>query len=145
VLLVVLAGVPAWAQQRSPAEQQAIDTIQRLGGKVECSAGRPGAVVVVHLGATGIADAGLAPLTVLGEVRTLILSYNPITDAGLTHVARFRQVQHLHLGHTRITDAGLPALRGLTNLRKLWLTNTAVTEQGVAAFRQAMPQVEVYR
>src|SRR5438045_453059 len=84
VAALALGGVALWkARTSATAEQQAIATIEKLGGKIFRDPKMPGKPVVgVDLSSTKVSDATLKQLTALKQVRELSLT-GPVTDAGL--------------------------------------------------------------
>ena len=79
----------------------------------------------------GVADADLARLAGLRQLKLLDLRENPIGDAGLEHVAELTQLEWLILDRTRITSAGLSHLTGLTRLRRLSLAECEIDDAGL--------------
>jgi hypothetical protein len=61
-------------------------------------------------GAMAVTDAGLAPLTALPKLRSLVLSI-PVTDAALVHVRNMPALRKLDLRMSDVTEAGVAALR----------------------------------
>ena len=136
-------------------EQQSLDAIAQIGGKIKTDA--EGRVVEVDLSRTKATDSDLGYLSafphiqslncsdtqittldtlpVLAEIHTLFLSGTKITDEGLAHVGGLTSLHTLHLGRTQITDAGLQALKNMTHLRTLALGDTAITDAGLGALR----------
>jgi hypothetical protein len=68
-----------------------------------------------------------------------------IADAGLAHLKGLTELRELILRGTKVTDAGLRHLHGLTALRKLDLRHTKVTAAGVRALQEALPRVQIAR
>ena len=71
------------------------------------------------------------------------LGYRKVTDVGLAHLTGLANLQTLVLTQTKVTDAGLAHLKGLTNLQDLWLGNTKVTEAGVNKLQKALPNCQI--
>jgi hypothetical protein len=113
----------------APAQQAACDRIENLGGTVETNPA--GAIVGVRFVHTHVADAELACLDGLTELRALDLCRARVTDAGLPHLRGLRQLRGLDLQHTKVTDAGLRCLTGLSQLQELDLVDTAITDAGL--------------
>ena len=68
-----------------------------------------------------------------------------VADAGLAHLNGLTELRELNLRSTKVTDAGLVHLRALTGLRKLDLRHTRVTAAGVRSLQEALPQVQIAR
>jgi hypothetical protein len=77
------------------------------------------------------ADAGVANLKGLTQLRVLNLWKTKIGDGPLLHVKELTQLQELNLEGTSVTDVGLPTLKGLTQLRGLSLARTRVSDTGL--------------
>jgi hypothetical protein len=124
-----LAGCGA----RPTAEQaEAIDAIERLGGRLKFADDRPGRPVIeIALGGTAVSDADLARLACFPELETLALFDSGIGDAGVSNLKPLANLRTLYLGRTKVTDAGLGALAGMTRLKTLGLSDTRVTDAGL--------------
>ncbi len=149
----------------APDQQQAIDTLQELGARIELRT-RPASdppvsdVVLVHLEKRQVSDGdlrcladlvrlerlyladtrttddGLEHIAGLSALRRLSLHGTKVTDAGLAHLARLSNLEVLDVHSTRITDAGLVHLHGLTKLKFLNLSrNKGITDRGLAELR----------
>jgi hypothetical protein len=167
VLFSASVSVPG-VTQTSPAETDAIASIQEKGGLVlEVAQNDPSLDVAFHLASKPAEDGDLAPLEQLTNVVNLNLRKTAITDAGLAHLKGLKTLQRLHLEKTAIADAGLEQLKDLTNLvylnlyetavsdaglqhlkglsklRKLFVWKTKVTQAGVDGLRKSLPELEV--
>jgi tRNA A-37 threonylcarbamoyl transferase component Bud32 len=91
-----------------------------------------GAVQLEVVGPCELTDAGLAHLSHLVNLTTLMLSLTEVTDAGLAHVSKLVRLTRLYLDFTRVTDAGGAHLSKLVNLRELNLSFTKLTDVGLA-------------
>ena len=154
----------------SPAVQEAIAQIQKIGGTVMPLAMNDDSLVVdFHLGGTALTDDGLAHVKALPKVVELNLKDTQITDAGLAHLAGLGTLNRLHLEKTKVTDAGLAQLKdlgnleylnlygtavtdaglehlkGLKNLKKLYLWQSQATDAGIAKLKEALPAVAVVK
>jgi hypothetical protein len=151
VCLLAAAGC-----SKSP-EQQAVELIEQLGGKVSLENGQVVAVDLrdsqaqdgalsaiqylphVHtVNCTNVAainGSGLTSLGGLPQLHTLYLVGTGLDDAGLAHVKQLHALRTLHAGGTKITDSGLAALSDLKNLRTLVLSDTAITDNGLVHLR----------
>ena len=102
-------------------------------------------VAYLHLGKTGITDAGMVHLKGLTELEQLHLEGTKIGDSGLAHLKDLKKLTYLNLYNTGVSDAGLVHLAGLTALKSLYLWQTKVTDAGVAKLKQALPNVQIIR
>lgn len=100
-------------------------------------------VAYLHLGKTGITDAGMVHLKGLAELEQLHLEGTRIGDSGLANLKDLKKLTYLNLYNTGVSDAGLAHLAGLTALKNLYLWQTKVTGAGVAKLKQALPNVQV--
>jgi hypothetical protein len=162
------APAPAPASPPSPAVQEAIAQIQKIGGTVMALAMNDDSLVVdFHLGGTAltdeglvhvkalpkvvqldlkdtqITDAGLANLAGIVTLNRLHLEKTKVTDAGLAHLKDLANLEYLNLYGTAVTDAGLEHLKGLKNLKKLYLWQSQATDAGIAKLKEALPAVAV--
>jgi hypothetical protein len=111
----------------------------------------------LHLGSTGITDAGLAELAGLKQLRELSISGTKVTGPGLRHLGGLKHLRSLDMARTRLAsehlallssleqlevlrlsgagvdDSGLKAIGRLKHLRKLDLGGARVTDEGMAA------------
>ena len=114
VLLLVVGAVAA-----DEAEDRAIATIKKLGGKFERDekkADKP--VVRVDIARKDVASAALRELAALKQLQTLFLDGAKVTDAGLKELAGLTQLQTLGVALTEVTDAGVGELqKALPRLR----------------------------
>ncbi|CAI5458035.1 unnamed protein product [Closterium sp. Yama58-4] len=83
---------------------------------LECI-GSVSSLVSLKLGQTKVTDAGLAHLTRLSSLETLLLNgCKGVTSAGMVHVGRLTSLTSLWLAGTSVTDDGLQQLTALTKL-----------------------------
>ena len=95
----MLAAVPLYADD---AEDQAVKTIEKLGGKVVRDDKDPAKpVVAVDLAFTVVTDADLKELPALKGLQTLNLCATKMTDAGLEELAALKGLQTLNLQGTK--------------------------------------------
>ncbi len=114
------------------AEQQAVRTIGRLGGRVQRARGG-GPVVGINLaGRSATGGEVLRLIGQLSDLRELGLNGAGVTDVDLAHLRSLSKLDKLHLGGTAISDAGLEHLQGLASLRELRIPFTRVTGVGLA-------------
>jgi serine/threonine protein kinase len=139
------------------SEEEALQAIQRLGGRIgrdEQVPDKPVRIVILggtnvtdadlrvlaafkqlrslDLGRTQVTDEGLKHLTGLTGLTSLTLPQTQVTDAGMESVGQLKQLQGLDLGFTAVGDAGLKRLTGLTELHTLVLHRTRVTDAAMA-------------
>lgn len=130
-------------------QQQAIDEIGRLSGKLERDEENPDRPVVRVDIAYELDDEDLAHLVmrlaVFPQLTQLKLKSPKITDAGLVHLKTLAGLQSLTLENTAITDTGLMHLKALTHLEMLNLKGTSVTDAGIKDFQMAVPKARVER
>jgi hypothetical protein len=101
VVLVRYLGVHD-APAREVFDAEAVQAIERVGGKVlrdEKAPGKP--VIAVFLNTPAMTDAGLKELAELKQLRELDLTGSLVTVSGLKELAGLQQLQTLHLGETQ--------------------------------------------
>src|SRR5262245_39695951 len=108
----------------SPSQDQATQTIEKLGGAF-CRL-RIGSIIEVNLDGTDATDADLENLSCLHHLRILSLARTKVTGEGLRHLAPLRELRSLDLTWTGITDAGLKELGRLNKLEALDLSLTKI-------------------
>ena len=131
IVVCLVANVRA-DEAEQVAERKIDKMIADLGGTVrhdENQIWRP--TIYVGLSNTKVADAALAELRALKQLRSLNLHGTGIGDAGLNHLAGQTSLQELFLGGTKITDKGLSTIGGLKALRTLNLSKTAIGDEGL--------------
>src|SRR5262245_55141917 len=102
------------ASGEESAEEQALATVERLGGQVLRRGEKPDAAVhEVRLLGKKVTDADLKGLAAFKEMERLLLTDASVTDEGLKHLARCKRLVALSLPGTKVTDAGLKELRPL--------------------------------
>jgi hypothetical protein len=135
VVLVSVAFAPAPLEpdELTPAEQNAVDAVRRMGGKVTIdkdATGKP--VVGVRLSGEVVADAQIARIKGLVRLQSLELVETAVTDKGLEHLEGFKQLRRLDLCYAvNVTDAGLGRLKVLNQLEELSLFGVPITDAGV--------------
>ena len=92
----------------------------------------------LSLGNTSITDAGVASLTSLTKLETLVLIGTSITDAGVAELASLTKLKTLWLSNTSITDVS--PLLSLTKLKTLWLNS--VPTLSAASINTHIPALE---
>lgn len=140
-------------------ESEAIQAIQRAGGRVERDETRPGSPVTgvdlfgafdfgdreVHLLTMlkslkrlrllfcgNISDAGFLELTKLNLTELDLFAHPGLTEIGLHQLWSFQGLEELKLSGVNVTDATLKGIGGLQNLGRLDLRATkAVTDHGL--------------
>src|SRR5262245_24870555 len=107
VLVIVLiwpTGVKLHAQPvGAPPEQQAIDAIEQLGGRIYRSANNE--VEIISLDGTRATDEDLKLLQSFPSLRTLDLDHCNVTDQGLEHLMKLPGLQEVSLRGTKVTQA----------------------------------------
>jgi hypothetical protein len=150
-VLLVSIGMSWFAvkMQRARKQKEAVEVIERLGGRVEYTEYSVSgsdwrrrllgddfvrAVGLVELHSyfgDSPSDEDLAHLGGLPKLESLSLVSNRVTDAGLVHIGSLSTLKRLHLFSPEISDAGLIHLENLTDLRELVLTGTRITDAGL--------------
>jgi hypothetical protein len=110
---------------------KAIQSINRVGGRLKKRFGGPDELKEIDLNVTRFGDDGLAQVAHLRSVQRLNLDTTRVTDEGLVHLRGLADLENLNLGSTQITDAGLVNLQGLTKLQVLNLRSTQTTDDGL--------------
>jgi hypothetical protein len=85
----------------------------------------------LFLKGTRITDKGLAHLKDHPRLRFLSVAATEVTDAGLTHLKHCKELEDLGLDATRLGDDGLLHLKGLAKLKLIWLNDTSITDAGL--------------
>ena len=149
VLVTVCAMPCSWLAakiQQARRQNEAVETIEKLGGSVECYV--PSAprwlrkllgddffkivyFVSFNGSSTGVTDADLYPLKDLRMLSELSLYGTKVTDAGLNDLKGLRELHRLSLGKTQVTDAGLEHLKGFSQLELLSLYDTKIGDVGL--------------
>ncbi len=107
------AGLSVWLPYQR--EQQVIQMIEGLGGKVATQTGGPD-WLRKHVGENRIKQ-----VKVFERVVEVNLARTMVSDAELPHLSQLSHLRKLSLAGTGVTDVGLVHLGSLTNLRELWL------------------------
>jgi internalin A len=117
----------------SASQDEAIATIQKLGGTVEVDATHPGKPVIkVDLHKTTLSDADLAVLAAFPDLQTLDLRLTRIGDEGVLHLKNLKKLRFLNLFRSQLTDTGLTYLSGMIELETLLIGGTRVSDKGMA-------------
>jgi Leucine Rich repeat len=133
-ILLATAPVGCTSDPQAEARDQALATIQKLGGRFERDRNLDGEPVVkVDFTGRPVGDADLKALQVLKRLNALVLRGTQVTDAGMPLVRTMGKLRSLNLDGCHITDASLADLSGLTSLRGLYLEGTGVTDAGLAS------------
>ncbi|MFP6762084.1 MAG: DUF1549 domain-containing protein [Planctomycetaceae bacterium] len=90
----------------------------------------------------GPTDIGLACISGLKNLDTLVLSHSRLTDTGMRSLANLPKLERLYLDGTSITDSGTNHLAGLQTLKTLSLADTAVSDATLRVISQ-LPQLEI--
>src|ERR1019366_8122522 len=111
------------------AEDKAVESLKKWGGKATVDAKKPGnPVIAVTLRGANVTDAALKALAVFKQLSFLDLSLAQVTDAGLKDVRALKTLRTLSLSGTKVTNAGLKEFGEHDNLLALLLADTAVTD-----------------
>jgi hypothetical protein len=115
-----------------PAEQAAIDVIQKHGGFVVQDNKLPNnPVVEVTVFRPGFTDADLKTLASLTKLRKMNLANTKITGAGFKDLTGLKNLTALEVSQTPVNDDGLKAIAGLTQLKILAMRGTKATDPGL--------------
>ena len=152
-LIALVLTVSVGAQQRTEAEQKAIDALLKFGCKLAYVQDRPEMAVIrasfeVSAAAPQERKATDAELKHIGQLKALqelYLGNTRVTDAGLKELKDLQELNRIHLEGTAITDAGLKELKGLRKLKHLQLSKTQVTDAGVEDLKKALPTITIVR
>ena len=80
-----------------------------------------------------VADAELAFLEALPDLKCLALSHTSVTDNGLKqYIVSLTKLERLWLDDTQVTDSGLLHIQGLGRLKRLSLKRTQISDAGLA-------------
>jgi hypothetical protein len=115
-----------YPKRPDPREKEARSALVALGGSWKLGEG--GRVTEVSLGPPAGADAALACLRSLPEVRGLNLGDSDASDAGLAGAGGLPRLRWIYLYRTRVTDAGLAHLRDARELETLVLASANFTD-----------------
>lgn len=98
---------------------------------------KPSAKLIhVEIGNSPITDRGVAALSKIHSIRTLILTRSGISDAAIAMVAKLPILETLVLNQTEVTDAGMAALAGNKTLTELRLRRTPVGNAAIETIGQ---------
>jgi len=149
-MLVCGAGLGWFAMkmQRAKRQQEAVEAILKVGGKVfyDYQLDETGAkatppvwlrkslgddfffdVIHVIFVGTHVTDAELENLERLTSLEWLVVRGRNVTDAGFEHLKGLTSLEELTFYGDHVTDAGLENLKGLTSLESLDLEDTCIT------------------
>ncbi len=102
------------------AQDQAAKEIEESGGAVRKIAADDDRVEIdFHLIREDAKDEHLSPLPKLTGVYRVHLGGTGVSDAGLKHLIGMESIEHLHLERTKVTDAGLEVVASLKTLTYL--------------------------
>lgn len=97
----------------------------------------------LNLWRDAVSDQGAAHLAGLTNLVWLNVDNTQISNAALEHFKGMTKLEFLHLGSTPVSDAGLVHLETLKSLKDLKVTRTAVTEEGVEQLKKKLPDTEI--
>src|SRR5262245_30855891 len=113
--------------EETKEQDEAVAAIEKLGGKVEVDANRPGKhAIAVKLTGDKVTDTDLVHLKPLTELQRLDLFATKVRGDGLKNLSGLTQLRYLSLHSSEVTDEGLPHLKELKQLRTLDLRYTEV-------------------
>ena len=126
-------------------EKQAVEAIEKLGGKVTRDSKRAGEPVTdVDLAhSKSLKDDDLKILKEFKQLEWLSLNQTAVTDAGLAYVKDLKNLKTLGLLKTGVTDKGLVHLKGLKKLGAVNLIGTKVTKKGAAGLQRSLPEAMI--
>jgi hypothetical protein len=104
-----------------------------------------GTVTHLELWYSRVTDAGLARLSALPRLNSLVLKGGSIGDGGLVYLGDLRRLEHLELDNMHVSDTGLIHLGSLSRLKLLTLLRTHVTQAGEEKVKKAIPGLLVNR
>jgi hypothetical protein len=122
-LFMIVCG--AAIQSDAHPDQEAIDRIEGLGGKVTRVLVDEGYVVKFE---KPVADSDLVELQSLKNLVALVLSNTGTTDAGLVALKKLPDLKELYLYQVKVTGNGLKHLNELTQLRSIGITQVPFTD-----------------
>jgi hypothetical protein len=166
VLMLAIAAPLAWVSERRRKQDQAIATIERLGGRIQFRwksawdngaprysmwlrrlVGDPWLAQSLFVSFSGphcrVRDADLACLADLPHLTGLALGNTRVSDPGMEHIAKLRGLETLGLDGTRVHDFGLALVEHLPYLRHLALDGSRVTYRRYKALQTERPEVVV--
>ena len=133
------------AQDMTAEQQQAVKTLESLGGRVMPIAQNDDRLdVTLHLTDKDVTDEHLALIAKLPKVAWVNLTGTKITNDGLKHLAGLATLEKLHLKDTGVSDPGLAHLTGLNSLVYLNLYATQVSDAGLKHLRRLKNLRSVY-
>ena len=102
-----LAGWYARVEQERRVQQEVVESLVKLGAKIQYTGGNVSEVSLFRL---GVDDADLKLLERLRHIEVLHIGMNRITDEGLKSVLHLRKLRVLTLQVTHVSDAGVASL-----------------------------------
>jgi Leucine Rich Repeat (LRR) protein len=96
----------------------------------------PGTPFGLHLGGSGVDDAGLGEVAALKNLRLLSLYEDPVTPAGLKKLAALQNLLALDLERVGVENKDIEAIAGLKNLQLLNIALANVTDSGIKELAQ---------
>ncbi len=145
IVFVLVSGIGlAWmvrAIRSAQIQRDAVVAIENAGGVVrydwEWPAGEPWAP-------QWLVD--LVGVPYFGNVIVVeFYSSSTTADATVAQVGRLTELRDLDLHLLNVSDADLAHLKGLTKLSQLYLSATGATEAGVREIQRALPRLKINR
>ncbi len=95
------------------------------------------------IGGHRITDDGLAHLTKLPELESLMLWDTAITDAGLEQLLRLPKLTELKITSPQITDDSVDTLARMQQLEVLYVSGMCISNKGVRELRKRLPHCRI--
>ena len=102
----------------------------------------------IGLGGTNGTDSALEHLGRMPQLESITIDYfnrpgSHVTNQGLAHLSKLKNLSSLVLNSSYISDAGLVHLQGMDHLEQLTLYDTRVTQEGVAQLQKRLPACKI--
>lgn len=107
VLALVAAPLSGCGGAMSEEQKDAMRHVQSLGGKINLKSGG----YEIDLSRTAVADADLAYIPKIANVKIVAISETQISDAGLAHLHTITSLTAVSLKQTNVTSVGIEQLR----------------------------------
>ena len=132
LLLVITTSICGCQSHPIDEDRQAIENIERLGGRVyKQQQGRSEVVYSVSFAQLSVDARDLRTLLRFPDLSRLYFTESDLGDKGIKNIRGLKRLEFLDLMGTRITDDSLANVASLTSLKELVLARTAITDDGV--------------